>query len=120
MRQLGLRSARDLRLFLLRRSVGRSARLVLDVGVNFVAAMACSATFRGLLLLDERTMADALRAALCGVSAFGTGWFLTTVRCPPPHCLGRRRIPNASCSARSQRLTACTCPRRRRLQATWW
>ena len=80
MRQLGLRSARDLRLFLLRRSVGRSARLVVDIGVNFLAAMACSATFRGLLLLDERTMPDVLRAALCGLSAFGTGWFLTTVR----------------------------------------
>ena len=81
MRQLGLRSARDLRLFLLRNSVGRSARLVLDIAINFLAAMACSSTFRGLLQLDERSMPDALRAALCGLSAFGTGWFLTTARC---------------------------------------
>ena len=80
MKQLGLRSARDLRLFLLRRSVGRSARLALDIGVNFLAAAACSATLQGLLLQDERVMPGALRAALCGLSAFGTGWFLTTVR----------------------------------------
>ena len=80
MRQLGLRSARDLHLFLLRNSVGRSARLALDIGVNFLAAAACSATLQGLLLQDERVMPDALRAALCGLAAFGTGWFLTTVR----------------------------------------
>ena len=79
MRKLGLQSARDLRLFLLSRSVSRSARLGLDIGINLLAAMACSATLRGLLFMDERVMPDVARAALCGLSAFGFGWFLATV-----------------------------------------
>jgi hypothetical protein len=79
MRELGLDSAPKVRTFLLKRSGAQLAFLLADIGINFGATLASFATFHALLHAED-AMPGPVRFLLCGVSAFGGGWFLTTAR----------------------------------------
>ena len=79
MRELGLDSAAKVRTFLLKRSAVQVLYLLADIGINFGASLASFATFSALLHAED-SMPGPLRFTLCGVTAFGGGWFLTTAR----------------------------------------
>jgi hypothetical protein len=81
MRDLGLDSTSKVRAFLLKRSAKQLAYLALDVGINFTASLACFATLHALVLSAQaERMSNLVALPLCGLTAFGGGWFLTTVR----------------------------------------
>jgi hypothetical protein len=92
MRELGLDSAAKVRAFLLKRSAKQLAYLGLDIGINFTAALACFATLHALVLSAEaEAMSKMVALPLCGLTAFGGGWFLTTVRARACACARRWR-----------------------------
>ena len=78
MRELGLDSAAQVRAFLLKRSAVQVLYLLADIGINLGATLACYTTF-GMLLATAANDPGPVRLALCGLSAFGAGWFGTTV-----------------------------------------
>jgi hypothetical protein len=92
MRDLGLDSASKVRAFLLKRSAAQVGYLLLDIGVNGAAALACFVTFSALLPLPDEQLAPAARFALSGLAAVGGGGFMTTARA--------RRSASQACSLR--------------------